>query len=46
MVDSLLDAGASEIFPINVANEGISKQMKQVFSEIPAFYGQNVKIAL
>lgn len=46
MVDSLLDAGASEIFPINVASEGISNQMKQVFSEIPAYYGHNVKIAL
>jgi len=46
MVDSLLDAGAAEIFPLTVNTPAISDQMKQVFSEIPAYYGKDVKIAL
>lgn len=46
MVDSLLDAVAGDIFPLTVADEGITGQIKQLFPEINAAFGRDANVTL
>jgi hypothetical protein len=46
MIDSLVDAAADTIFPLEVTDESVINQLKQVFFEIPAYYGKDVVMSL
>ena len=46
MVDSLVQQLESTIFPVELNDKSLSDQMKQVFREIPTYYGNDATVAL
>jgi len=46
MVDSLVQQLESSVFPVELNDKSLSDEMKQVFREIPTYYGNNVTVGI